>query len=383
MAAQSPVDPWETARYRVGPLAFTPAVVLKTLGWDTNVFNSVTDPQQDFTFTLAPQADWWLRAGKARLHGLDIVEGVYYATYAKERGINNNHQFTLEVPLNRVRPYAGWSYLNTRDWPGYEIDARARHTEIAARGGAIVRLTSRTYFDFGVRRVTYKFAGDATFQGTFLDEVLSREERTYNGTFRYSLTPLTTLTLSGESMQQRFDKSPERDNNGYRIMPGVEFDPYALISGTAQVGYRKLNMLSAAVPDFSGMVANVNLFYTLLGSARFGVGVSRDIQYRYEFTEPYYLQSGYTVSVTQRLVGSWDTQARAGRYKLSYRQVAGLAATDSGRVDRYETWGAGIGYRLAQGSRVGFNIDYFRRRSPRYDRTYSGLRGGLAVTYGF
>ena len=279
MAAQSPVDPWGTARYRVGPLAFTPAVVLKTLGWDSNVFNSVTDPQQDFTFTLAPQADWWLRAGKARLHGLDIVEGVYYATYAKERGINNNHQFTLEVPLNRVRPYAGWSYLNTRDRPGYEIDARARHTEIAARGGAIVRLTSRTYFDFGVRRVTYKFAGDATFQGTFLDEVLSREERTYIGTIRYNLTPLTTLTLSGESMQQRFDKSPERDNNGYRIMPGVEFDPYALISGTAQVGYRKVNMQSAAVPDFSGMVANVNLFYTLLGSARFGVGVSRDIQY--------------------------------------------------------------------------------------------------------
>jgi len=154
-AAQSTEpDPWEQARWRFGPLAVTPTVQLRNLGVDTNVFNEVNDPKKDFTTTVAGGADWWLRLGRARLLGTDVVEGVYFATYASERSINYFHRLTFEYPLNRIRPYVGGSYVNTKDRPGYEIDARARHTEWGTRAGVAIRATGKTIFDLSASQIT-------------------------------------------------------------------------------------------------------------------------------------------------------------------------------------------------------------------------------------
>ena len=68
----------------------------------------------------------------------------------------------------------------------------------------------------------------------------------------------------------------------------------------------------------------------------------------------------------------WTTSARATR-----------STTGPGRLDHYTTLGGGIGYHLSSDTRVGLNIDYVRRQSPVYSRDFRGLRGGLAVTYGF
>ena len=112
-------------------------------------------------------------------------------------------------------------------------------------------------------------------------------------------------------MRERFTGAPERDNDGFRILPGVEFGQHALITGKAQVGYRKLNTIAAGMPDFSGLVAAGELAYALRGATRFTVGVSRDVLFSYSTTEPFYIQTGYTASVTQQVSGPWDVQARA------------------------------------------------------------------------
>src|SRR5689334_9372410 len=57
-AAQSTSsDPVENATVRVGPFGINPAVVVKDIGVDNNVFNENTNPKSDFTFTLTPRAE--------------------------------------------------------------------------------------------------------------------------------------------------------------------------------------------------------------------------------------------------------------------------------------------------------------------------------------
>ena len=136
-------------------------------------------------------------------------------------------------------------------------------------------------------------------------------------------------------------------------------------------------------PDFSGLVGSADLSYVFQGMTRFGIGVSRDIQNSFELSEPFYVQSGFGVSATQALLARWDATARAGRYSLAYQRTDSAGSTETGRVDHYTTWGGGVGYRLGVDTRLGLNLDSFRRRSPISTRDYSGLRGGLAVTYGF
>jgi hypothetical protein len=49
-------DP-ETAPVRLGPFGITPALVLRDLGRDTNVFNERDNPKSDFTLTVVPRLE--------------------------------------------------------------------------------------------------------------------------------------------------------------------------------------------------------------------------------------------------------------------------------------------------------------------------------------
>ena len=112
------------------------------------------------------------------------------------------------------------------------------------------------------------------------------------------------------------------------------------------------------------------------------MGFSRDIYFSYEVTEPFYIQPGFKLSLTQQVSGPWDVQARGEWYRLNYQRAETPgAAPIPGRVDRYNTWGGGIGYRLGRDIRVGFNIDSFHRESAVQGQDYTGIRGGMAVTY--
>lgn len=379
--ASPPTDAWESGRWRFGPMAVTPKVELKNLGWDSNVFNESEDPKSDFTTTAAAPIDWWLRFGRGRLHGVDVFEGVWYATYGDQSSFNQRHELTLLVPLNRVRLYAGGSYFNTNDRPGYEINARIRHTETGANGGVVVRLASKLDLDVSGRQTTYRYDDDAA-AGVYYSDTLDRRTGNLGAQLRYRYTSETTFTFLADQVRERYTGTPERDNDGFRILPGVEFGPRAIINGKAQAGYRRLNTLMAGMPDFTGLVVNAELSYTLRGVTRFTVGASRDVFFSYEVTRPFYIQPGFTLAVTQQVSGPWDVQARASWYRLDYQQsdVPGTEPLPE-RNDRYRTFGGGVGYKMSKDIRLGFNLDSFRRDSIEPGQSYDGLRGGMAVTY--
>jgi hypothetical protein len=387
-AQDAPADPFETARFRFGGVALSPGVAVTNFGWDSNVFNSWVDPQGDFTFTVAPQTDVWVRLGPARVKAHGSLGYVYFQEFDTERSWNTDDSIRFEVPLVHFRPYVGYAYLNTRDRPGYEIDERVRRTENALFTGVDLPLTRKTTFGFAFNRKTTDYAEGETFQGNSLRFSYNRTTDVYNGSVRYALTPLTTLLADVEYVVETFDYEKIRDSSGMRVVPGVEFKPLALISGSAKVGFRQLDFENSAIPDFTGAVASVNLAYTLMGMTRFGVQVDRDVQYSYEQTQPYYVLTGLVGTITQRLSRTWDVQARAGNQRLDYRRLVEIPSVPGvelppARIDTVVFYGGGIGYRVGTDVRVGFNLDYYTRKSDRETRQYEGLKVGTSVTYGF
>jgi hypothetical protein len=399
VSAQTVPDPFTSAKVRVGPFAVNPVVSVSDFGVDSNVFNSWENPQSDWTATFKGGADTWLRLGKARLNTKLQVGYVYFAEFGTERSWNTDDSARLELPLTHLRPWIGVSYLNVKERPGYEIDKRARRTEVGIGGGIDYVFSRKTTLGVSLKKKRIDFPTDETIGDTYLRDVLNRDETLGIAALRYSLTPLTMLVMEGRIERERFEFSPERDANGFRILPGVEFDPHALVSGAAHVGYRNLKMLTPGFPDYTGPVADVNLNYRLLGVTRFDVRVNRDVEYSYEITEPYYVLTGATASVTQSVGGPWAVVARYGRQRLDYRRVAlaaflpGVAQGSSlaadpnqgaeGRSDKVVYYGGGISYKLGPSMRLGFNMDYYTRKSERDVHQYEGLRAGTSVTYDF
>src|SRR5262249_43980053 len=113
-----------------GGIYLRPALQLKELGFDSNVFNQASDQSPDFTATLSPGADVALplqRRALIAVHG--DADLVYYLKYAGERSINPNVDGKVSVFLRRLTIFTAARYVNTHQRPNQEIDARARRTE--------------------------------------------------------------------------------------------------------------------------------------------------------------------------------------------------------------------------------------------------------------
>jgi hypothetical protein len=374
-------DP-DTVRGHLGPLLLNPTVSLVNAGIDTNVFNEADGlaPKSDATLTLTPASDWWMRMGRAWITGRVRQDMVWYQEYASERSFNQSYAVGLIAPLNRLTLRVGGTWADTRERPGFEIDARADRREHSVLGAVELRALARTRVGLRGERRQVEFDDDALFLGSSLRAELNRTITNVEASLRHDLTPLTSVAVNVGVEQERFEFSPLRDADSARIGAAVYFDPFALISGSAQFGYRRFSPLDAGLPGYAGTYAAANLTYVALGSTRVGAQVSRDVQYSYDVVRPYYLQTGVETSLAQQVYGPVDVEGRFGYQRLSYRQRAGEEALE--RIDRVRSYGTGAGYRIGRDLRVGVNVDWSRRTSILDLRGYDGMRYGVTVVYG-
>jgi hypothetical protein len=380
--AQDVTDPYETARFRLGPLRFTPVLEITNVGHDSNIFNEAEDPKSDVTAAIGPSVQLWMRPAGTRLTAKVGGQYLYFREFTNERAWNTRNEVRWEVPLARLTPFVEGNFINAQERQGYEIDARARRQDDGFAVGSALRLSGRTSVVVSYRRSNIEYDDEATYLGTSLGDALNRREELARAQFRFVLTPLTTFVVDTDFTRDRFDRNDLRAADGIRIMPGFELNPFALISGRVFVGFREFDPLSSALPDYRGVVASVDATYILLGSTRFQFKVDRDVVYSYESVRPYYALLDTGVTVTQRVTRAWELVGRASRQTLDYRHLEASVTGDPG-YDRAYTFGGGIGYRIGETLRVGVDANHYSRRSE-FDsrRNYDGVRVFGSISYG-
>lgn len=368
------------APIHLGIFGVAPTFAITNLGVDTNIFNSTGDPRKDFTFTATPAATLWMRTQRGLLTLEGRVDFVYFATFANERSANSAGTISYEYPFTRVRPFVSYSVLGTNERPGYEIDTRARRFEGDLRAGAVVPVGSVTTLELARRRQRVTFDEDAVYAEQSLKQTLDRQLDAWELRWRQSFTVLTTWVVYAAREQERFDYASRRNSNSLRVSTGVELNLLALVRGTAFVGYRRLTSADGGtLAEFSGLTANVDVAYTAPTQSRLQLAVNRDLHYSFEIEQPYYVQTGWTFTGTQRVIGRWDMQLTGGRDRLDYRA---LDPTDR-RRDRIGRLGGGIGYDLGDDLRIGFTALWQTRQSPLSTRDYRSFKSGVSLTYGY
>ena len=377
-------DP-EAVRIRLGPLWLKPTLALTNAGVDTNIFNVAESegPEKDFTLTLSPSTDLWLRFGPSWFSGSVREDLIWFKKFSSERAANTSLALGWTLPLSRTTFSAGANWVNTRERPGFEIDARADRDERGLNGAIELRMLSRTLIGARIAHRRINFDDDQDFLGRSLHDELNRTETAETVTLRHELTALTSVTLDVSRQQDRFESSPLRDADSTQTMIGLLFQPDALISGSARLGFRSFSPLAADVPEYRGTTAAVNVAYVARGSTRIGFQANRDVQFSFDVDQPYYLLTGLSTSIAQQVYGPVDVEGRLVRQRLSYRVREGVAVEVVDRVDRVLNYGTGVGYHVGEGLRVAFNVDHQKRSSAVDGRNFSGWRYGTAVTAGF
>jgi hypothetical protein len=139
--------------------------------------------------------------------------------------------------------------------------------------------------------------------------VLNRTEEALTFSVRQTVTPLTTVRLSADLERNRFDHSLDRDTDAVRVLSAVDLAPSALVSGNVEFGFRKSHAVGGTMAPFSGVVGKADVAYVLLGATRLSMQVRRDRDYSYDSRWPYYVSTGVSVTVHQRVANAWDAQA--------------------------------------------------------------------------
>jgi hypothetical protein len=379
-------DPPADAPFLAGPLTFAP-MVQSNIGHDNNLFNRSEgdNPEGDFTATLSPMVDAWLQMARAKAGGRARVDFYYYKDFIDLRAVDWSSSGQLDVPLNRLTPFVGGAFAQTTNSQNLEIDAIARQRTGSLRLGSRIRVSERAALELKFDRSRLDYDQDALYDDVNLAEELDYVSKGGGLSFIYELTPLTTVGVEASIARDRFDVSTERDSDNASIIPYVQFQPFAVISGRASIGVQSRKQLSGTSPDFTGTVIYSDLTYTLLGQTAFTVSATRELQYSYIEGRTDYVESGLNLRVLHRLNDFWDVGGNIGRSRLSYRET--ITADDaliSYPDELIFQSGMDVGYRFRR-TRIGFRVDYSRRAedSSQTFGNYRRTRAYTTVSYTF
>jgi hypothetical protein len=367
----------------VGPVYITPTAQVRNLGIDTNVFNEFENPKSDFTYTLAPKVDLWLPVTRRFLLTTSTAAGlVYYQKYADQRSIDPEAFVRGDILLRRLSVFAENDFRWSKERANLEIDDRVRQRTNATRAGVSFGLTPKFSTEVSLYQRTYDFNAALTSLRLINYRAgLKRNERGLRIGLSHRLTSKTTLILEGETQRTRFDFATVKNADGFRLSPGVLFGQRALIGGSARIGYRRLTPLNDNVPAFHGVVAALDLGYTVFGATRLTVETSRDVSYSYEVSQPYYVTTGAGGSVRRQLRGDFDVVLAARKTLQNYKVLSEVTAAP--RRDVILNYSVDFGYRLNRDFRAGFVVAWQRRESPASSsHAYRGMTAGLSLTYG-
>ncbi len=369
----------EPSRFYAGKVGITPSVSLSPLGTDTNVFNVTQSEQRDTTFTLTPQAAVALDTSLVRGEGTARVDYQYFNKLTTERSLNGNVAGGIEVPLGRLTPWVDGAFDGGQRRIDHEIDLRAQHSFSDVRVGADVRVTTRTVASASVNRSDFGFDPAEVFLGSNLQELLNRRGESVRFEVRQEITPSMVAVGRVTAMRDRFRFAPQRDAD-FGIFEGGINTGTRTITGTARVGYVRLDRVHQGISNYRGLVASVDELFLLGERTRLHVLGSRDIVWSIDPAFPYYLRLGAVADLLAALSDRWDVSVRAGGEQMRHEPVAGFGFARY--HDTYGTVGADLGVHIVPDVRVGAGFAREERDSPRHDRNFIGYRYGLSVTVG-
>jgi hypothetical protein len=347
------------------------------------VFASADEPQSDWTASLVPGTSASIRLGRARLTGQGNITYQYFRKFASERSLNTRGSVRFLAPLNRLELAVGVTMANSRQRQGAEITSRVRRFENGFNLDANVRITGRSSLGVTAGRVRYTFPDDAVYLDTNLSTSLARHEDRAGVVYTNQVTSLTTLRVTAEVRHDRFLHTTGRDADGIRVMGGFETSPFALVQGSAFIGYQRYEAVAQEIPGFDGLVGSADLTYVARGATRFNVRVDRALAYSYDVIEPYYLVTDVAGSVGRHIVRRLEAFASAGRQRMRYRRAGAATGEVLSRLDWTTTYGIGVAVGFARSGRVRVSLDGSSRNSVHAPQNYDSHLISASVDYAF
>jgi hypothetical protein len=380
------------ARFRVGPLRFSPKLELRNAGRDDNVFLDPTDPVADSALVLRGSLEGFVPVGRRlRVSGEGWLDWSWFRRYTTESSVDPGGQGRAEVDVGPVTLVGGGGILQARQIHSIDIDERTLRREGWAYAGAEWRPGRRFSLSGGAEERSFRYDGRTTTAGgdPFTAASLNRNTRSGRVEARYRLTSMTTAVVSADAMEDEFAVAQPglSRTRSFRYLGGVELGAKAIVSGRVLAGVRDFPAASSgSLPSYRGPALLAEVTLPVRQTGRLGASVLRDV----------YVSSTPARTAAERgrnsyVLTSLDGTAEAGLpFDCLGRLVVGfdeakylVPVTVSGvpfsRVDHLYSVGGTLLRRFSESFRAGGAVTYYRRVSTVPGQSYERWVYGISA----
>jgi hypothetical protein len=377
----------DDAAWKWGPFRVQPSLVIANAGIDSNVLYSPTDPIKDFTITAGPAATLYIPFGRRFvLSASGSPQYVWYSKTDRERTWNYYASAAAQLNLKNVFFSLDGTYSDARERWNTEIDLRPRRKQLGYGASMLVKVAWKTSFSLGYRTAKYDYESVVTEGGFNVQERLNRRESYGNLSLFYQVSTLNRFFIDLEYGSYDFqfaEQAALSNSQSEAAYAGFEFSPLGRrLRGRVRIGYKKFDLRNPSLPDYQGLVGDTQISLRLNAPLAIRASYVRDVVFSLWYNNPYFIQSqpgvGASLYVFRFLRFDYDYSFGRNRYSL-----AGGGGPDVKRLDDYIVHSAGVYFRIAKKTALGFIASWWARNSnlPSEDdkRTFFGLN----LTYDF
>jgi hypothetical protein len=382
------------AKLRFGPLRFIPALQLRNIGYDDNVYYQRTDeiPVGDYTGTVSPEIKGYLLLGRSMILSFtENPEYLYFARQTRLRTFTNSYAPSLRLNLfNRIALSGDYHYRK---------HLRRVLSEFSSLVTDTTKGTTASFFYETPRGTSIGMTGpiDRFYYGDVVlpdiealySRTLNRKETTGNVELYYPVFSESSLFMKIGTTKYEFEhpSSRWRDSRSVQASIGLRFPLTGRARGRLSLGYKKFTPNEAGRKSYSGLVADTDINF-LFGrfSLRFGLG--RETYFSYLEDAYYYVENrmspGISFYLTRRFRLDYNFRQGSLRYPEPFRVNDPEAGpTEIARRDIHRTHSIGLSIFFLRKTGIQLSYNIFERNSnvPGYNMNRNFI--GLSLTQDF
>jgi opacity protein-like surface antigen len=363
-----------------GPIEWTPTFKLADFGYDSNVF---LDPRQraveDITGSLSSGVAAAISNPRFEMRSSASADLVYFERYVEQRAINQRYAGRLAVNVSLFQPFVAGDWERVRDRQSPEVDLRARRVNRTTTVGLGLFSLNRASLTLSVSKNDLEYDAGQIFESIDIATQLNRSTELATAGFNFALTPLTSMSIGAALQRDTYPLTTGKDQQIQRASVGIQFAPDAVLRGHASVGYSRLTVEDPAAIPYQGLTTDIDMGYSLFEVTRLQARYSRETTA--SVTEPYYLQSEYSLRIIQAFLGPVELLFRGSRQELDY---PGLPARNlQGHLDVVRNYGAGLLFGLSSTSTLDVTYEISDRQSTDPNLRFERRRLITSVSLGF
>jgi hypothetical protein len=349
----------------VGSFHLLPALALRNVGYDSNIFLSPEGEEiGDYTATLTPSLTAVTLFGhEGRLDIRQAFDFVAFLETSSQNHVNNLTDIDGWGFLGEFTVRGGFDYDSRKLRPNEEIDERVRQKIATLDGELSWSASARSEFGVLLQRQRYDYDADETLFGNSYAD-LNRDETTLAFQGRSRIRPKTdaVLLLSHTDIAHE-EPLLGRDAVMDSFVPGFVFDASAVIQGQVSYGYQTLEPNEPGRTGYSGPVGEAVIGYRIGSRLRLGINYERNIVFSIFDNNLYFKRELFGFEAWQSLSRRFRLEAGASRTLVDYPVPVTSGATSGYRDDRVGRAWIGWSYAQPDKPRYGIRLMFWERDS--------------------